>query len=223
MSGFTYNGVHCEDMGCTYIPDASSKWFNSPDIDVSKDDVNWRDGSYYYYTRRRARTFSLNCYFENISLNGRERIRRWLDEKGSGYLVFDDREYVQYHVRPSKVVSGKIYRQNEGYQYEDYYNGTFTVTFEAVDPYGYLTKLTDNTMLDTQQDNVCNLIRADMMPTVPTPGTTRSMAQFKIYNQGTQPCGITFKIGGSAPNGIQISNSTNGSLCRLRGLPPSGK
>ena len=55
-------------MGVTYIPDASAQWFASPDIEIAKDDVAWRDGSYYYYTRRKARTFSLNCYFENVNM-----------------------------------------------------------------------------------------------------------------------------------------------------------
>ena len=147
MNGFVYNGVHCEDMGVTYIPDASAQWFVSPDIETAKDNVAWRDGSYYFYTRRKARTFTLNCYFENINMFGREKIRRWLDEKTSGTLVFDHRDYVQYTVHPSKVVSGKIYRQNEGYLTEDYYNGTFTVTFEADEPYGKLTKLVDDNMI----------------------------------------------------------------------------
>ena len=218
MSGFSYNGIHCEDMGVTYIPDPASRWFSSPDIDTSKEDVSWRDGSYYFYTRRKTRTFALNCYFEDVNVYGRERIRRWLDEKTSGWLIFDDREYVRYMVHPSKVSSGKIYRQSEGCLAEDYFNGTFTVTFEACDPYGWLTKLTDEDLIDTQVDNVCNLIRSDMMPAMPTTSTSA----FKIYNQGTVECGCIFRVGGSAPNGLEIRNHTNGTRCVLRGLPPSG-
>lgn len=218
MSGFTYNGVHCEELGCTYIPDASGNWFQSPDIDIGKDDVNWRDGNYYYYTRRKARTFTLNCYFEEITMTGRERIRRWLDENGSGWLIFDDREYVKYKVHPSKVVTGKIYRQHTDYDLEDRYNGTLTVTFEAEEPLGYLTKLTDEDLLDTQQDNICNLIRSDMMPAAPA-ATDSTML---IYNQGTQPCFATIRLAGSAPNGLTIYNNANGTMCKVRGLPESG-
>ena len=167
MNGFSYNGIHCEDLGITYIPDPKSRWFASPDIDISKEDVSWRDGSYYFYTRRKPRTFTLDCYFENVNVYGRERIRRWLDEKTSGWLVFDDREYIRYKVHPSKANSGKLYLQNEGYFIEDYFNGTMTITFEAEDPYGWITQLTDDNLIDTQSRNVCNLIRNDMMPAKP--------------------------------------------------------
>ena len=61
--------------------------------------------------------------------------------------MFDHRDYVRYKAHPSKVVTGKIYRQNEGYLPEDYYNGTFTVTFEAEEPYGELTKLVDDNLI----------------------------------------------------------------------------
>lgn len=196
MNGFSYNGVHCEDMGCYYIPDAAAQWFVNPDIEISKDDVPRRDGNYYFHTRRKARTFALNCYFENINSYGRERIRRWLDEKSSGWLIFDDREGIRYKVHPSKVVSGKIYRQSESYTVEDYYNGTFTVTFEAENPYGWLTKLTEENLIDGQNENICNLITSAMMPAAPTTGSgTRS---FQIYNQGTVECGCTFTLGGTA-------------------------
>lgn len=167
MDGFTYNGVHCETMGCTYIPDASARWFASPDIDRGKEDVSWRDGSYYYYTRRKARTFTVNCYFENITRRGRERIRRWLDEKGSGWLIFDERPDVKYFVRPSKTNTGKIYMQSDGIERNPWYNGTFTITFEASDPIGYLTRLTDDDLLDNEQLHTCNIVRTDMMPAAP--------------------------------------------------------
>ena len=218
MSGFTYNGVHCSELGCAYIPDASGNWFVSPDIEIGKDETSWRDGNYYYHTKRKARTFTLNCYFEDVDLNGRERIRRWLDENGSGWLIFDDRDCVKYFVRPSKTVTGKIYEGTSACYLGSRYSGTFTVTFEAKDPLGRLTRLTDDNMVDTESDNVCNLVRSNMMPAAPTTSSRR----FFIYNQGTQKCGLKIRLAGTAPNGLDIYNDTNGTMCRLRGLPESG-
>ena len=218
MNGFTYNGVHCADLGCAYIPDAAANWFPSPDIDISEDEVAWRDGGYYYNTRRKQRTFTLNCYFEGITMKGRERIRRWLDEKKSGWLVFDDREYVKYKVRPAKVVTGKIYLETTDYEYGDLYDGTFSVTFEAEDPIGYLTKLTDDDLIRTDETHGCNLIPASMMPSQPAV-TDRD---FIIYNQGTIPCYPVIRIAGTAATGLDIINNTNGTMCQLRGLPESG-
>jgi phage-related protein len=215
MSGFTYRGVHCEELGCIHIPDAAGNWFQSPEFDVAKDEVNWRDGSYYYYTRRKARTFSLNCYFEEITMKERERIRRWLDAKASGDLIFDDREYLKYKVRPSKVITGKIYEQQSGLEVEPKYSGTFTITFEAQDPYGYLTRMTLDDLVLTDYDGLCNLIRSDMMPAAPSSPFT----SFDIYNPGTAECGVTLRITGTAPNGLTITNTTNNTVCVLRGLP----
>ena len=218
MSGFTYNGVHCSELGCTYIPDASGNWFVSPDIEIGKDEVPGRDGNYYYNTKRKARTFTLNCFLEDVDIHGRERIRRWLDEKGSGWLIFDDRDCVKYFVRPSKAAPGKLYRDTTWCSPDELYSGTFTITFEAKEPVGYLTRLTDDNLLDTEADHICNLVRADMMPAAPT----ASSRQFLIYNQGTQPCSAIIRIAGTAPDGLDIYNETNGSMCRLRGLPESG-
>lgn len=126
---------------------------------------------------------------------------------------------MQYMVRPSKVVSGKIYRQNLGYKKDDYYNGTFTVTFEASDPYGYLTVMTDDDLFKQEEANyVCNLLRSDMMPAAPAV----SARSFNIYNPGTQACGVTFRLAGTAANGLTITNKTNNTVCKLRGLPPAG-
>lgn len=198
MSGFTYRGTHCEEMGCVHIPDASANWFQSPDFAVQTDDIAWRDGSFYYNTRRKARTFTITCFFEDVTLQGRERIRRWLDAKQSGWLIFDDRPYVKYYVRPSKLASGKMYEQDTMYRFGSKFNGTFTATFQAEDPVGYLTELTDEDILNTQTENVCNLIRANMMPAKPTVAAR----SFNIYNQGTLPCGITFSFAGRAPSGM---------------------
>lgn len=218
MEGFTYRGIHCEVMGVTYIPDASVRFNASPNVSLSTDTVNWRDGDYFYNTRRQSRTFTLNCYFENISMDGRERIRRWLDEKQSGDLIFDDRPYVKYKVRPSKVTTGKIYLQQEGYKYRKYYNGTLTITFVAHDPLGHLIQTTDEDVTDFDQYNDCNLLRSDMMPSKPAV-TDRN---FMIYNPGTLQCGVTFVLAGTAPNGLTITNKTNGTRCVLRGLPSTG-
>ena len=109
----------------------------------------------------------MNCYFENITRRGRERIRRWLDEKGSGWLIFDERPDVKYFVRPSKTNTGKIYMQSDGIERNPWYNGTFTITFEASDPIGYLTRITDDDLLDNEQLHTCNIVRTDMMPAAP--------------------------------------------------------
>lgn len=55
--GFTYNGVHCEAMGCTFAPDESSRWFASPEFSVAETKMNSRDGGYYNGSNANIRQF----------------------------------------------------------------------------------------------------------------------------------------------------------------------
>lgn len=60
-----------------------------------------------------------------------------------------------------------------------------------------------------------------MMPVMPSASNVITSGA-KVFNQGTVECGCTINIGGSAPNGLEIYNSTNETRCVLRGLPSSG-
>lgn len=60
------------------------------------------------------------------------------------------------------------------------------------------------------------------MPTLPASMPSILTNGVKVFNQGTVECGCTITIGGSAPNGLEIYNSTNNTRCVLRGLPSSG-
>lgn len=76
-SGFTYNNVHCETMKCYYVPNAEDRWFNDGEFNVYDTDVAWKHGGYYYGNRLKNRTFSVKCYFEEITIAEREDIRQW--------------------------------------------------------------------------------------------------------------------------------------------------
>lgn len=107
MNGFEYNGVHCSSLGVWYIPDAKDQWRSSPDYEVMSAKVKGRAGGYYYGNDAKERTFTMNCFFEDITLETRERIRHWIDRKTSGRLIFDEQPFVYYNVRPTKLDTGK--------------------------------------------------------------------------------------------------------------------
>lgn len=60
-----------------------------------------------------------------------------------------------------------------------------------------------------------------MMPVIPSASNIITSGA-KVFNQGTVECGCVINIAGSAPNGLEIYNSTNETRCVLRGLPSSG-
>lgn len=168
LNGFTYNGIHSEALNCWYIPDATDNWFVSSDFEVMDQEVVGRSGGYWYGNRVKSRTFTLKMFFEDITQTGREKIRAWLDQKTSGELIFDDRPFVYYNVRPTKTVTGKIYTtRHEGYS-NDTYSGTFTVTFTAYEPFGFL-KYKSYTNYDNDGAGLyCGILEQGEMPTAPT-------------------------------------------------------
>ena len=109
MNGFSYAGIHCSKFNIEYIPDAPSRWFPSPEFNVYQEDISGRDGGYYYGNNAGIRQFTLTCYFEDITRAMREDIRNWLDRNTKGKLIFDERSYAYYNVRPTKITTGEIY------------------------------------------------------------------------------------------------------------------
>lgn len=208
MSGFTYNGVHCSAYKVDYIPNAEDRWFADPEFDVYSTDVSWKNGGYYYGSSVKVRNMTLKCYFEEITIAEREDIRKWLHRKTSGRLVFDDKPFVYWNVRPAKVTPGAIYNDLGKY------SGTFTITFLAEDPFGYLTRKANNGEDDGGED-YSNLIDQSQMPAAPT----TSDVTFQVYNPGTEECGMSMKLVGTCDHPIEFLNETNRTRCIIRELP----
>ena len=220
MTGFTYNGIHSSKFNCYYIPDAADRWFSSPDFEVYEKEVPGRDGGYTYGSRAKIRTISLKMYFEDITIEKRERIRAWLDRETMGELVFDDKPFVVYRsVRPKKTLAGKIYTTRYDNMSQDQYSGTFTIDFAVYEPYGYLSyKSYSGVDLDGAAQ-YCGILETNEMPSSPL----TSSRNFLLYNPGTQTCHTVLTIGGTVGTGGQtITNATNGTKCKLSSLPASG-
>lgn len=211
--GFTYNGIHCSEYGVEYNPDPQQLWWNSPEFNVYSEEVAGKDGGYYYGNDAKVRTFTLPCWFEDITIEQREMIRMWLDKDTAGELIFDDRPFVAYHVRPTNVVTGALYAVPDGR-----YSGTFTITFSAFEqPYGLMLYSSYEDVDIEGAEQYSGILKESELPDAPT----TSSRDFLFYNCGTQTCGTVLEIGGSGTN-ITITNNTNGTACRLVELPSTG-
>ncbi len=216
MDGFQYNGVHCSEFNVWYIPDEKARWFSSPGFEVYDTEVSGKDGGYLYGKRTKIRTFTQECFYEDIDQETRENIRNWLSEDGDGELIFDLRPLAVYYVTPTKVVDGTQYvSKKDGIR--ELYSGTFQVTFSAYKPFGYLKEKTYQDYDYTNAEAYCGILEESYMPAKPT---TQSRS-FLVYNPGTKPCDTVLKIGGSGTN-LLISNATNGTKCAISSLPASG-
>lgn len=215
MDGFTYRGKHCEMFGCYYIPDESNISLRMETFSVESVAVTGRDGSYYFGTTVGERTFKLDCYFENISKEKYAKLMEWLRRDKSGELIFDERPYVKYSVRPIKAISPKQYIDNQCGR--DIYSGTFTIEFVANEPFGKMTiKALDGEIDYNGSTTDTNILPKRMMP----PSANTDNTRFFMYNCGTEKAHTVIRIAGNVDpdNGLTITNTTNGTMCRIIGL-----
>lgn len=218
MSGFTYNGIHSSTYHVEYVPDASARWFNGADFSVYETDVAWHNGGYYYGNSAKTREFVLHCWFDGITIKQREQIRKWLGRNTSGNLILDDLPFVYWKVRPTKMITGVLYNDNECGTMNLVYSGTFDVTLTAYEPFGYLTRKSNSGSENDGANNYCGLIVSSDMPQPPTTSST----SFSVYNPGTESCGMTIRISGTSTNPFRFRNTRNGTVCEFNSIPSSG-
>ncbi len=216
MDGFSYNGIHCEDLGLYYAPGADARMLSTPTYKPNTQAVTAHPGAYWYGNTVDVRTFSLDCYYEDATVAQTEEILQWVDRNSRGKLVFDDRPYVYYLVRPSKAPTGKRFVGhyscvNNGE--EMVYSGTITLEFTAYDPFGYLNTNTVSSMTEKPTEGT-GIVTDSMMPP-----NSATLGNHLIYNPGTEGCPLRITIAGTAPNGLTITNYSTGETCKLVSLP----
>ena len=217
MNGFSFNGVHCNTYGCTYIPTAETK-FVQPDIEVASSEIAGRDGGYFHSAKLKTRVFSLNCFFEDVTMATLYDIGTWLSKDAVGKLIFDDRPAVYYIVRPTSKFEPSIYGRRQDWMNQLTYSGTFTATFTAFSPFGYMEHTEYYDMDKYGESSYSGILCSEMMPPLPSPTDTSCL----LYNCGTQPCDTVIEVCGRAPSGLTIRNISNGTSCVITTLPASG-
>lgn len=209
MDGFTYNGFDSKQLHVYVNPGPTERWFESPEFESKTSEGAWRNGGYYYGNRVKTRKISFSCYFEDVTQRQREKIRWWLNRDSDGYLIFDERPFVKYKVHPEAITGGKIYATEYNDRNEMLYSGVFTANFTAYDPFGYLMYQSYTNYDEAGALKYCNIMHDDYMPSKPNVNSR----SFLIYNPGTEKTALTLEIGGSAPNGLTITNEQNGTQC----------
>lgn len=201
-------------MGCYYIPSETEIGLRPEDFTINDEVVSNKDGSYYYGTTVKPRIFSLACFFENITEQQYAAIQEWLRRDKDGELVFDERPYVSYFVRPNKRIDPRLYISKIGGRYLR--TGTFTLELVANNPFGKMKIKSYNGMEDFGATKYTGIVEANKMPLSPTV----SSSQFIVYNCGTEKCDTIIRVAGvvDAENGLVIQNTTNGTSCKIVGL-----
>lgn len=69
MDGFSFCGVHCSKYGVGFAPSAAKRTFSSPDFKPIEMTVTGRHGGYCFGNQVDIREFSLECYFDGITVD----------------------------------------------------------------------------------------------------------------------------------------------------------
>ena len=210
MGGFTYNGIHSSQFSVEYVPNAEARWWIGADYEIYSKKVSWKNGGYIYGSAANIRKIKMDCYFEEISIATREKIRRWLGRTTKGKLIIDERPFVYYDVIVSEVVPGKLYLDNG-----ETYSGTFSVTFMAEEPFGYLNRKSNAGTENDGAEDYCGIISSSDMPAAP--GVSDRV--FDVYNPGTEACGMQIILAGSCSKPIRFYNTRNNTECVISSLP----
>ena len=211
MKGFKYRGQHSSDMNVFYIPDALTRGSFQSEYDIIDSERAWQSGGEYFKARVKTKEFKLDCFYDQITYEQREKIIRWLDRRTYGELIFDERPWAAYFVRPTKFIEFKDYNQNS--HSEELFSGTFTITFSAYDPFARLLYLED---IDGQDPHA--VIETGILPASFTPDTVSvSDTDFLVYNPGTELGHSVIRFAGSTGSSdFTIFNSTTGDKFTLR-------
>lgn len=155
--GFSFNGIHTSQFGL-YSVTNSGRYSRDllPSFEDISVQVEGQNGSYYFGTKDKERTFQFNLAFWDLSEKEYYEMVNWL--RGGDIprpLIMDERPYVQYYVKLNKEpqikyvpfddnVTGRIYK------------GEIDLQFKAYDPYGYsvhkfLNEYSDDDILSSDE------------------------------------------------------------------------
>lgn len=217
MEGFTYRGIHCSSYGCYYIPSESNMGTRMEEYKVDSIEIEGKDGGYYYGSTVSPRVFQLECFFENINDYTLNQIYEWLRRDQSGEQIFDERPYVAYTVYPSKKIELKLYSGDKGV--DSSYSGTLAIYFTAYKPFGRMLINAYDAIDYVGASNYSGVIEINKMPVSPNVNSK----QFLMYNCGTEQADTIIRISGTvdANNGLVITNTTNGTSCKIVQLKAS--
>lgn len=141
FKNFTFKGERASDYGLIRV--STGKRYNENINATLKDttiSVPGSDGTLWLDSQHTQRQFKIDFAFDEITELQLRQIKKWLNGKDAGQLIFDEQPYKAYNVKVTQVSTIKhlcfMDKKNQRV-----YKGEGSVTFTAFDPYAYSTGL----------------------------------------------------------------------------------
>lgn len=107
FTGFTFNGYHTKDLGITRVSNGDRYEEDMiPEFEDLTIDIPGNDGSYYFGSFFKEKTFSISCAFDHLTEPNFRLLRRLFGNRNISTLIFDEAPYKMYKVRldsPPKI------------------------------------------------------------------------------------------------------------------------
>lgn len=207
--GFSFNGIHCDDMECELMNNDECMHAISDVFTMDTETVNGYDGEYYAGETVRGRDFNIEIFIEDAGDDVLMNIGNWLGRGKSGRLVFDHRPYKYYIVRIAGDLKKQLYTGYNSQKNMFTYSGTITVPMKALRPRAYMleevrSKYPNVGNMIATLDNGSGIVSENMRPV--NQGTT----SVNILNAGNAEAYPEIWISGKFPSGTSITNTTTG-------------
>ena len=130
---FVFDGIDSSQIGVASVSDGST--YDTPILPEFSDnslEVDGYDGKYYFNTRLSQKSFTYNCFIDNLSAFEFDQLKSWIRPKKIGKLIRPEEPYRYYWVKVSSVDNlGNIpltHQDTGGVSY----TGNFSITFTTV-------------------------------------------------------------------------------------------
>lgn len=98
--GFQFNGRHSSEFGLKVVSNSNRFQDNfGPTFKDNTVKVPGGDGNFYWNTKDDKKEWNLSVAFEDVSEVELREMRRWLNSKAMGELIFDEEPYKAYKVK----------------------------------------------------------------------------------------------------------------------------
>ena len=142
--GFTYNGCHSSEFGLyrvssgdRYVTDLTAT------NEVKTIHVPGQEGSYYYGTEYKQKSFPLNIAFDELDETALTVLQMWLSNGVIADLILDEKPYKAYYAKAEGMQNLSVIPFNKWNKekniYETVYKGEGTITFTCYQPFAHNT------------------------------------------------------------------------------------
>lgn len=217
--GFSFAGIHCDDMQCELGNNDKSMHSFMENFTVISENLEGYDGGYYAGENIKEKDFNIKLFIEEVGDDVLARIGHWMRRGAYGKLIFDHAPYKYYNVRVSAPmdVSG-IYTKFNLARQMFVYSGVIEVKLTAYTPYAYLLDEVRNAYPNV--GDMLNTLNASsaMMAESERPANYLASNEGTILaaNLGNAIAKPNILLSGVFPAGTVIRNETTGQQMTIK-------